>query len=138
MFSLTNLLPKERINAFVRNNKSKIFYTMFLLILLPQTVFMLNNFENMPKILKNIEMTISSFIVPLIVVYLVLRIGAIVALSKEEFRKKCWFPIIFGVFNLGTQVLWWIISLKIKLPFGVLPPLVFIVVPYYLKEKYGR
>ncbi|WP_169314485.1 RHS repeat domain-containing protein [Halobacteroides halobius] len=64
-----------------------------------------------------------SFIVPLPVLYPILRLGAIFEFSKENFRRTCWFFISLGLFGLGI---------------GIYISFTSIVAPYYLKEKYGK
>jgi len=138
MLSIIDFIPEEAINTFVKKNKAKILYVMGLLVVLPHIVFIAYHFGNIQKILENIEMTVLSFIIPLPILYPILRLGAIFEFSKENFRRTCWFFISLGLFGLGIGILSWIISLGSDWSFGIYISFTSIVVPYHLKEKYGK
>ncbi|MBM7625138.1 hypothetical protein [Sporohalobacter salinus] len=127
----------DRVSGFVIENKSILVIILLLIIFLPILVFILFNFRDISKVMKNIKIITLVFSLTFILSFITFGIRSWFSFDKRSFRKKCCFFIFFGTLMLIGSLLKQISLIQERLVFGIYMAIGFIIPPYYyMQEQY--
>ncbi|MBM7625137.1 hypothetical protein [Sporohalobacter salinus] len=128
----------EVASNFVIENKSILVIILLLIIFLPILVFILFNFGDISKIIKNIKIITLAFSLTFIMFFIIFGVGGLLSFNKRSFRKKCWYIIFFGALMLIEGLLRQISLIQDHLVVGIYMAIGAIISSYYLQEKYRK